>query len=189
MLISMTEELEPSRAEVSDVATAVLVGADCLMLSDETASGNYPIEAVKTMQRIIRYTESHNPLSVTFHNDHDHSMQAAVSEAIIKLAQTIEARAIVAETKSGATAINISSRRVAVPLIAVTSDKRTAQQLAIVFGVEAYIRPVDKSAATKLTDWLRENKVFSPGDIVVTASGKYPGVVGTTDTIKVRMLE
>ncbi len=191
MLISMTEELEPSRAEVSDVATAVIVGADCLMLSDETASGNYPIEAVKTMQRIIRYTESHTPLSVTFNfnNDSDHSMQAAISEAVIKLAKTIEAKAIVAETKSGATAINVSCRRVTIPIIAVTSDDRTAQQLAIVYGVEAYVRPAAKSAASKLTDWLRENRVFNSGDIVVTASGKYPGVVGTTDTIKVRMLE
>jgi len=189
MLISMTEELEPSRAEVSDVATAVLVGADCLMLSDETASGNYPIEAVKTMQRIIRYTETHSPLSVIFNNESNHNFQNAISESIIKLAISIQAKAIVAETKSGATAINIASKRVSVPLIAVTSDQRTANQLALVFGVESYVRPVDKRAANKLTDWLRENKVFLKGDVVVTASGKYPGVVGTTDTIKVRMLD
>lgn len=189
MLISMTEELEPSRAEVSDVATAVLVGADCLMLSDETASGHYPIEAVKTMQRIIRYTESNSPLSVRFNELVDHSMQSAISEAIIKLAQTIDAKAIVAETKSGSTAKNIAARRISVPLIAVTDDLKTSHRLAIVFGVEPYVRPADKSAATKLTDWLRENKVFNKGDIVVTASGKYPGVVGTTDTIKVRMLD
>jgi len=189
MLISMTEELEPSRAEVSDVATAVLVGADCLMLSDETASGNYPIEAVKTMQRIIRYTETHSPLSVIFNNESNHNFQNAISESIIKLAISIQAKAIVAETKSGATAINIASKRVSVPLIAVTSDQRTANQLALVFGVESYVRPVDKRAANKLTDLLRENKVFLKGDVVVTASGKYPGVVGTTDTIKVRMLD
>ena len=189
MLISMTEELEPSRAEVSDVATAVLVGADCLMLSDETASGNYPIEAVKTMQRIIRYTETHSPLSVIFNNETNHTFQEAISESIIKLALSIQAKAIVAETKSGATAINIASKRVSIPLIAVTSDQRTANQLTIVYGVDSYVRPVDKRAATKLTDWLREKKVFLKGDVVVTASGKYPGVVGTTDTIKVRMLD
>ncbi len=189
MLISMTEELEPSRAEVSDVATAVLVGADCLMLSDETASGNYPIEAVKTMQRIIRYTETHSPLSVIFNNETNHTFQEAISESIIKLALSIQAKAIVAETKSGATAINIASKRVSIPLIAVTSDQRTANQLTIVYGVDSYVRPVDKRAATKLTDWLREKKVFLKGDVVVTASGKYPGVVGTTDTIKVRVLD
>ncbi len=189
MLISMTEELEPSRAEVSDVATAVLVGADCLMLSDETASGNYPIEAVKTMQRIIRYTESNSPLSVTFNEPADHSIQVAISQAVIKLAETIEAKAIVAETKSGATAINIAARRISIPLIAVTDDIKTQHQLALVFSVEPYLRPAGEGAASKITDWLRENHVFSSGDIVVTASGQHPGVVGTTDTIKVRMLE
>lgn len=189
MLISMTEQLEPSRAEVSDVATAVLIGTDCLMLSDETASGNYPVEAVKTMQRIIRYTEIHSPLSVSFNNEADHSMQTAISEAIIKLAKTINAKAIVAETKSGLTANHIAAKRVDIPLIAVTNDERTVNQLAIVYGVEPYLRPAEKKAANKLTDWLRDSRVFNKGDIVVTVSGKYPGVVGTTDTIKVRMLE
>lgn len=188
MLISMTEELEPSRAEVSDVATAVLVGADCLMLSDETTIGNYPIEVVKTMQRIIQYTETHSPLSVTFKNDQDHSLQAAISEAIISLAETIKAKAIVAETKSGATALNIAARRITVPLLAVTNDERTANQLSIIFGAIPFVRPAEEKAATKLTDFLCKHHVFDKGDIVVTVSGKHPGVVGTTDTIKVRML-
>ncbi len=189
MLISMTQELEPSRAEVSDVATAVLVGADCLMLSDETASGNYPIESVKTMQRIIRYTESNSPLSVTFNQPAAATVQVAISEAVMTLAKAVDARAIIAETRSGATAINISSMRMNVPLIAVTNDVKTAHRLAIVYGVAAYVRPADKSAATKLTDWLREEHFLDKGDIVVTASGQQPGVVGTTDTIKVRMLD
>ncbi len=189
MLISMTQELEPSRAEVSDVATAVLVGADCLMLSDETASGNHPIEAVKTMERIIRYTEANSPLSVTFNQAASTSVQAAISEAVITLAKAVNAKAIIAETKSGATAINISSRRLNVLLIAVTSDIKTAHRLAIVYGVAAYVRPADKSAAKKLTDWLRDEHFLDKGDIVVTASGQQPGVVGTTDTIKVRMLD
>ncbi len=189
MLISMTQELEPSRAEVSDVATAVLVGADCLMLSDETASGNYPIESVKTMQRIIRYTEANSPLSVTFNQPATTTVQVAISEAVMTLAKAVGAKAIIAETKSGATAINISAMRINVPLIAVTNDLKTAHRLAIVYGVAAYVRPADKSAASKLTDWLRDEHFLDRGDIVVTASGKQPGVVGTTDTIKVRMLD
>lgn len=189
MLISMTQELEPSRAEVSDVATAVLVGADCLMLSDETASGNYPIESVKTMQRIIRYTEANSPLSVTFNQPATTTVQVAISEAVMTLAKAVGAKAIIAETKSGATAINISAMRMNVPLIAVTNDLKTAHRLAIVYGVAAYVRPADKSAASKLTDWLRDEHFLDRGDIVVTASGKQPGVVGTTDTIKVRMLD
>lgn len=189
MLFSMTSAPSPTRAEVSDVATAVILGTDCVMLSDETANGEYPTEAVATMKRVIVYTEAHNPVTVGFPDYDDHSRQAAISKAIISLADTIQARAIVAETKSGATALQISSYRPKMPIIAVTSDVRTAQQLAVVYGTKSYLRPVDSHAASKLTDWLRKNKVLNSGDIVVTASGKHPGMVGTTDTIKVRVLE
>lgn len=189
MLASMTDNPEPSRAEVSDVATAVLVGADCVMLSDETANGKYPLEAVQTMKRVVLYTESNSPLSVAFPEYEDHSRQASISKAVVNLAENIEAKAIVVETKSGATVVDISSLRPSIPLIAVTSDARTAQQLAIVYNTKSYIRPVDPMAASKLTDWLRKQKVLHTGDVVVSALGRYPGVVGTTDTIKVRVLE
>lgn len=75
------------------------------------------------------------------------------------------------------------------PIIAVTSNKSTAQQLSIVYGIKSYVRPVDKLAASKLTDWLQRSKVLNKGDMVVMAVGQYAGVVGTTDTIKVRVLE
>ena len=189
MLASMTEDPEPTRAEVSDVATAVIVGADCVMLSDETASGRYPVEAVKTMKRVILYTEHHMPLKVSFNTDEDQSRQASISKAVISLAENMKAVAIVAETKSGAIALQIASYRTAIPLISVANDKRTVQQLAIVYGNKSYLRPVDPLAAVKLTDWLRHAKLFHKGDIVVTASGNHPGVVGTTDTIKVRVLK
>jgi pyruvate kinase len=189
MLASMTEDPEPTRAEVSDVATAVIVGADCVMLSDETASGKYPIQAVATMKRVILYTEAHMPLAVSFPESEEHSRQSAICQAIISLASSIDARAIVAETKSGATAQQLSSLRSDRPVIAVTSVQRVAQQLAIAYGVKTYIRPDDRLAANKLTDWLLKNKVLKEGDVVVTTSGKHPGVVGTTDTIKVRVLE
>lgn len=189
MLVSMTDQPEPTRAEVSDVATAVFIGADCVMLSDETANGSYPIEAVETMKRIIRYTEDNTPIKVSYPDKRDQSRQLAISTAIISLAENIEAKAIVAETKSGATALHISALRPLIPVIAVTSDATTAQQLSIVYGVKSYVRPVDVLAASKLTDWLQKSKVLHKGDIVVTASGNHPGVVGTTDTIKVRVVE
>jgi pyruvate kinase len=113
----------------------------------------------------------------------------AISRGIISLSESIRAAAIVAETKSGATALQIASERPSIPLIAVTDEPRTAQQLAIVYDVKSYVRPASKQAAAKLTDFLRENHVLKKGDIVVTASGQHPGVVGTTDTIKVRQLE
>lgn len=189
MMGSMTEMPEPSRAEVSDVATAVIVGADCVMLSDETANGKYPIESVQAMKRVVRYTEANMPLRAVFNDKDDHSRQAAISSGIIELAEKIKAKAIVAETRSGATALDIAARRPNVPLIAVTDEVRTSQQLALVYDVKSYVRPTDKRAAEKLTDWLWQNNVLHKGDIVVTASGQRPGVVGTTDTIKVRMLE
>jgi pyruvate kinase len=189
MLASMTDRPEPTRAEVSDVATAVFLGADCVMLSDETANGLFPIEAVKIMDRVIKHTEANMPLAVTYPRRDDPSRQAAISTAVISLAANVKARAIVAETKSGASAIQITSLRPSIPLLAVTSDVRTAQQLAVVYNVKSYVRPVSRLAASKLTDYLQETKVFSKGDVVVTASGRYPGVVGTTDTIKVRVLE
>jgi pyruvate kinase len=190
MLASMTESSEPTRAEVSDIANAVILGADCVMLSDETASGNYPIESVKVMKRVIVYTQKNTPVSVSFPKIGQLSNpQEAICDAVISLVQNIHAAAIVAETKSGAMATKIASRRPKQPVIAVTSSERVSQQLALVHGVKSYVRPDDKKAATKLTNWLQQNNVLKAGEMVVTVSGMYPGVVGTTDTIKVRILE
>jgi len=190
MMSSMTESPDPTRAEVSDVATAVLVGADCVMLSDETANGKYPIEAVKMMKKIIRYTEDNSPLQVTFNQQReDKTKQSAICHTVIELAERLKATAIVAETKSGATAFQIASRRPKVPIIAVTSDQLVCNQLALCYGTKSFLRPNGKYAASKLTDWLLRGKVLNKGDVIVTASGQYPGVVGTTDTIKVRVLE
>jgi pyruvate kinase len=189
MLASMTDMPEPTRAEVSDVATAVLLGTDCVMLSDETANGNYPLESVAIMKRVILYTQENEPVEVSFKEAVNADKQTAISSAIITLAENLQAKAIVAETLTGATAKNIAAHRSRVPIIAVTSDPMTAHHLALVYGTKSYVRPVDKYAANKLTDWLRKSNLFNKGDMVVTASGKYPGVVGTTDTIKVRVLE
>ncbi len=191
MLFSMTESSEPTRAEVSDIATAVIIGADCVMLSDETANGKYPIKSVETMKKVILYTQANSPLRAIYNDDDKvaKTKQAAIAEAVINLANNVEAKAIVAETKSGETALQLVSRRPNQPIVAVTSVARVAQQLAIVYGVKSYVRPDDKLAATKLTNWLQQNKVLKKADMVVTASGQYPGVVGTTDTIKVRILK
>jgi len=189
MLASMTETPEPTRAEVSDVATAVIVGADAVMLSDETASGKYPIEAVKIMKNIIVYTQKNLPLKPMFFDHKLNSIQEAIARSIISLAKQVEAKAIVAETKTGATAVSIAANRPNVPIIMITSSVRTAQQLAIVYGGKSYVRRDSLTVSTKLTDWLRGHKVFQKGDIIVSASGMHPGAVGATDTIKVRRLE
>lgn len=189
MLLSMVDAPEPTRAEVSDVATAVFIGADCVMLSDESANGKYPVEAVQTMKRIILYAEQHPPLKTVYPHEREHTMQNAIASSVINMANNIDARAIVAETRSGATALQIASYRPDMALIAVTSEDRTAQQLCIVYGVKSYVRPVGPEAGSKLTDWLLDNEVLAKGDVVVGVTGRYPGVVGKTDTIKVRVLE
>jgi len=189
MLASMVDAPEPTRAEVSDVATAVLLGADAMMLSDETANGRYPVESVEVMRRVIDYTQNHAL--------HSHSLveiaitdskSRAISSAVIELADKMNATAIVAETKSGATALCVSSYRPDRPILAVTSTDRVAQQLSIVYGTKSYVRPDDPYQATKLTNWLLKNNLLEKGDVIVTASGQHPGVIGTTDTIKVRVL-
>lgn len=189
MLASMVDNAEPTRAEVSDIATAVILGADAVMLSDETANGKYPIKSVDVMKQVVTYCEQNNSTTENNLRTDLSGSQNAISSAVITLADQIQAAAIVAETASGATALQIAAHRPRIPIIAVTSEKVTAQQLALVFGTKSYARPIDKFAATKLTNWLRQSKVLKKGDMIVTASGQYPGVVGTTDTIKVRMLE
>lgn len=189
LLASMTDEPEPTRAEVSDVATAVILGADAIMLSDETAAGQYPLESIEVMKRVVNYTEKHTaePIMTDFAHVNLTKVQA-IPKAVIALAREMGAVAVVAETKSGATAIQVSSHRPNFPIIAVTSSKRVAQQMAIVYGTKSYVRPDDKMQAAKLTSWLHNSKVLSKGDVIVTATGRHPGVVGTTDTIKVRVL-
>lgn len=189
MLLSMVDMPEPTRAEVSDVATAVFISADAVMLSEETAMGKYPLETVQTMKRVLKYAEQHQPLKTEYPIEREHGLQHAISSSVIALAESIGAKAIVAETKSGATALEIAARRPDTALIAVTSEDRTAQQLTLAYSVKSYVRPATAHAASKLTDWLRENDVLKAGDMVVLVSGRYPGVVGTTDTIKVRVLE
>lgn len=191
MLASMAESPEPTRAEVSDIATAVLIGTDAMMLSDETAAGQHPLEAVKVMKKIIRYTQDNAQIEQVAPESLNSTgnRQDAISRAIVVLADSINAAAIVAETKSGATALKIASHRPKQPIIAVTSSRRVAQQLAILYGCISFIRDDGPTQAVKLTDWLKLHRVLKKGDVIVTASGQHPGVVGTTDTIKVRVLE
>lgn len=188
MLGSMTEELEPTRAEVSDVATAVIVGADAVMLSEETANGKYPIEAIAMMKRIIIHTQLYSPVKPLFYKSEDHSIQSAISSGAITLSTQVEAKALVAATKSGQTARSLASHRPAMPIFMVTPSKRVAQQLAIVYGGKSYVRPDNKSTTQKLTEFLRTKKILKKNDVVVICSGEYPGQVGGTDTIKVRRL-
>lgn len=191
MMASMVDSPSPTRAEVSDVASAVITGADCVMLSEETAAGRYPVETVRAMKRVILYTQAHAPVRpVYFRGEHvTTGKQDAISSAVVTLAQQIDATAIVAETKSGATAQSIATHRPTMPIVSVTSDKRVAQQLALLYANKSFLRPDGERAGLELAHELREKGFFPTGSTVILVSGRQPGVVGTTDTIRVRVLE
>jgi pyruvate kinase len=190
MLISMVDNPEPTRAEVSDVANAVITGADCVMLSDETTIGKYPLDTIATMKRIILYTQANAPLRPIFYQeDVGSALPNAISAAVMTLAHQIKAAAIVAETKSGNTALNIASHRPNMPIVVVTSTPRVATQLALMYASKTFLRDDISGVGATLAAWLKEQGVFTHGDRVVIVSGKQPGLTGGTDTIKVRVLE
>jgi pyruvate kinase len=189
MLISMMDSPEPTRAEVSDVANAVITGADCVMLSDETAMGKYPLETVATMKRIIVYTQKNAAVRPIYSREEVGNLQDAISSGVMTLAHQISAAAIVAQTKSGATALSIASHRPSMPIVVVTSTSRVASQLALMYATKTFLREDEVEVGAHLAQWLKEQGVFTHGDRVVIVSGKQPGLIGGTDTIKVRVLE
>ena len=114
--------------------------------------------------------------------------QDAISSAAVTLAQQIKADAIVAETKTGITAMSIAAHRPSMPIISVTSDARVAQQLALLYANKSFVRPDGETAGLELARQLVEENFFEKGAIVVLVSGRQPGLKGGTDTIRVRTL-
>ena len=158
MMGSMVDNPRPTRAEVSDVATAVLLGADVVMLSDETANGKYPIETVKEMKKVILYTQDNSrimPLSKEVTGEY--KSYDAISQAAVRLAEKIEADLIAVGTRSGATAVAIAAQRPNVPMVSVTSDPRVAGQLALIYANSSYVRPYAEDYAVDLVQELKQN--------------------------------
>lgn len=193
MMASMVDSPEPTRAEVSDVANAVILGADCVMLSDETANGSYPIETVTSMKKVILYTQEHAPVRPVYYREtNTEDRQDAISSAAVTLASQLGVMGIVAETKSGATAKSIAAHRPSLPIISVTSDDRVAQQLTLMYANKSFVRPDGERAGLELARELKNENYFGDGTrptTVVVVSGKQPGLIGGTDTIRVRVLE
>ena len=190
MMASMVDSPEPTRAEVSDVANAVIQGADTVMLSDETANGSYPLETVAAMKRVILYTQDN--ASVAPINDYVSTKVQldAIGTAAVQLAQQLKVDAIIAETKSGATAASIAAHRPNLPIISVTSEMQTAQQLGLSYANRSYVRPDGPESGFELFKELKKEGLFGKGMTkVIIVSGNQPGIIGTTDTIKVRVLE
>lgn len=193
MMASMVDSPEPTRAEVSDVATATIIGADTVMLSDETANGNYPVEAVSAMRKTIMYVQENWPMMPNEHGivSDEEIRRDAISTAAVQVADSVKAVAIIAETKSGATAANIASVRPHLPICAVTSSNRAAQQLALTYATRSFIRPDGETAGYELGAELFKDHYFGDMDRMTTVivSGRQPGITGGTDTLRVRIYE
>ena len=192
MLASMVDNPEPTRAEVSDVATAAILGTDVVMLSDETANGDYPVEAVKMMAKTVRYTQSRWPMNdMPIEYGEKNRRRNAIANASVVVADQVKADVIIAETKSGATAARIAACRPELPIAAVTPNKRVAQQLALSYATRSYVREEGEHVGTKLAKELLDWGTFGRDDklTAVVVSGRQSGVAGGTDTLRVRVVE
>ncbi|HYJ56566.1 MAG TPA: pyruvate kinase [Mycobacterium sp.] len=190
MLESMIENSRPTRAEASDVANAVLDGADAVMLSGETSVGKYPFETVKTMARIISAVEDNSvtapPLTHT-----PRTKRGVISYAARDIGERLDAKALVAFTQSGDTVRRLARLHTPLPVLAFTSLPEVRSQLALTWGTETFIVPhiettdgmirqVDKS----MLDLGR----YKRGDLVVIVAGAPPGTVGSTNLIHVHRI-
>ena len=189
MMGSMVDSPEPTRAEVSDVATAVIQGADAVMLSDETANGKYPLETVRAMKKVILYTQNHSRLAPVSREISKDMVYDAISGAAARLAENIDADVIVCQTASGVTATTMAAQRPNVPIITVTANQRVANQLALIYANSAFVRPYTPDFGYDLAKELKESEYLhikeGEKDILsVIVSGDRDKI--GTDTIKVR---
>ena len=191
MLDSMVSAPAPTRAEASDVATAIYDGADAVMLSAESAAGDYPVEAVSMMDRIIARTEEHHSyrsMLKAWEPPIEPSAQHAVSAAAASVASAIDAKAIVAFTSSGTTAYRIARERPEVQIIGITPHAAVARQLALLWGVHsvrsATIASYDEMV-TEASGHAVNDGFATSGDQIVVVSGIPFGVPGSTNNLRV----
>jgi pyruvate kinase len=186
MLTSMLTSPRPTRAEVSDIANAVLDGTDAVMLSDETAVGKYPVEAVEVMKRTIIETEKIYPFYKEMPVDGE--ITAAVASAGSSLAKDLKAKAIAAFTRSGRTAVNVAKFRPECEILGITHDIKTFRRLNIVWGVKPYmIIQEDLNTDEMLEKFVNKayRKDFSIDDITVALLGFVGGLTGSTSIVRV----
>ena len=195
MLESMVRLPVPTRAEASDVATAVYEGADAVMLSAETASGEYPVEAVKMMDRIIRRVQADPAYFPSLHATaaaSDHTPSDAISAAAGMVAHTIGAAAIMSYTTSGTTGLRAARERPDVPVIAMTSILSTARRLAIAWGLHC-VHTADVNNFTdmvqKATQTAREEGFAEMGQRIVITAGVPFGTPGATNVLRIAWVD
>ena len=189
MLESMIEHAEPTRAEASDVANAILDGTSAVMLSAETATGNYPVEAVATMDRIARAVE---PSMIYRHQNpepgEETTVGRAMSSAACDLAETLGASAIIVPTFTGRTASAVARLRPRRPIVGLSHHQTAVQQMALEWGVTPYLMPQTDDVEDLWTRALESavtSGVVESGDRVVTTAGTAVNLPGSTNVIKV----
>lgn len=191
MLRSMVDAPRPTRAEATDVANAVLDGTDALMLSEETASGSYPVESVAYMRRIAKSAESTYTYEKSFSMITDIHVSESVAHAACTLADHLNAAAIIASTQSGFTAAQLSRFRPKSPIIALSPDVKTVRRLCLYWGCISSQTPratdVDEMLETAVAT-AREIGHVKKGDLLVITAGHPLWQAGTTNMIKVREL-
>ncbi|MDR3461932.1 MAG: pyruvate kinase [Beijerinckiaceae bacterium] len=191
MLDSMVAAPTPTRAEASDVATAIYDGADAVMLSAESATGSYPRETVEIMDRIIRSTEQHKlyrSIIDATRPDEETTAPHAVAAAAADLAEAIHAPTIVAFTSSGTTAARIARKRSAVPILAITPNLRTSRRLCLLWGAHSllsedahtYEEMVDRATTRALSEGFAR-----VADLIVVVAGIPFGQAGSTNNLRV----
>lgn len=194
MLDSMQRNPRPTRAEASDVANAIMDGTDAIMLSGETAAGLYPVESVRTMDKIATRTEGaldYKAIVSARSREREANMTEAISQAVAHTSINLGVKAVLAPTESGNTAKMIAKYRPGVPIIAVTGSVNTAHMLTLVWGVNPIV-----TARVQTTDEILElsveaalkSKFVDYGDVVVITAGVPVGEAGTTNLMKVHVI-
>jgi pyruvate kinase len=191
VLESMTTNPRPTRAETSDCANAVLDGADAVMLSGETSVGDYPIETVRTMARIIEATEELGRERIAPLGSTPHTRGGAITRAAAEIGETVGVKYLVTFTQSGDSARRMSRLRSGIPLLAFTPEHAVANVLSLSWGVQSYEVPRVESTdemVHQVDQTLRANGLAELGDYVVVVSGAPVGVAGTTNSILVHKI-
>lgn len=188
MLESMIHSPVPTRAETSDVANAVLDGADAVMLSGETSVGEYPVVTVQTMARIVDSTEVHGLERILPLTNKPHTQGGAITLAASEVADFVDAKFLCIFTESGDSVRRMARLRSKIPMLAFTPEPGIRRRLALTWGVQTYL--VDRVTHTdamfgQVDDILLGQKLAEIGDKVVVISGSPPGIVGSTNDIRV----
>ncbi len=191
MLESMITSPAPTRAEASDVANAVLDGADAVMLSGETSVGEYPIETVATMERIVGATERHGLPHMTALDWAPRTRGGVITKAALEVAERVEAKFLVAFTQSGDSARRLARYRGKVPILAFTPEAKVRSQLSMTWGVETFqtdaVEHTDEMVR-QVDEALLEIGRVQEGDLVVIIAGSPPGIPGSTNALRIHRM-